>query len=187
MKRPPDHFVFMKVGMHATESLDVILERKQRELDKTGRIFWGYGGATCHPTKQVQPFVRSKLVAGATDVFLLMEPINSLADPQIAPAKEYSVDNVHWQPIPKGITVTGSSYALVLDEIKPMTLEIDPREYAVAVGASAGKHALEYLRGRVDKGCFERAQKVLPAPVAKRHAVGLVARLQDPFAVFVRP
>jgi hypothetical protein len=182
----PNSFVFMKVGKHAKESLDVILERKQRELDKTGRIFWGYGGATCHPTKQVQPFIRSKLAGGVNEIFLLMEPINSLADPQIEPAREYSVDNVNWEPIPKGIIVTGSKYALVLDEITPTTLTVDPRRYVVGIGDSMGKHAIDYLRGRVDKGCFHKAEVPGAHPVSKHHAIGLVARMKDPYAVFVR-
>lgn len=183
----PEAFVFMKVGMHARESLEQILERKQREFDKTGRIFWGYGGGTCHPTKQVQPFARSRLIAGQQSVCLLMESINSLADPQIEPAKYFSVDNENWEPIPKGISVTGSRYAMVLDEIKPMTLEVDPREFVVGIGDSTGKHAIDYLQGRVDKGCFVRTDRPAAHPVAKRRAVGLVARLQEPFAVFVRP
>lgn len=187
MNSIPECFVFMKVGKHARESLDFILERKQRELDATGKIFWGYGGGTCHPTKQVQPFCRSRILAGQTEIYLLMQSVNSLADPKIAPAREYSVDNVNWEPIPKGIQVTGSKYALVLDEIQPMNLELDPREYVVGIGDSAGKHAIDYLKGRVDKGCFERTGKVASHPVAKRHAIGLKARLQEPFAVFVRP
>lgn len=187
MTKVPNSFVFMKVGMHAKESLDVILARKRKEFDKAGRIFWGYGGGTCHPTKQVQPFVKSKILAGEKEIYLLMESINSLADPVIKPAREYSVDNITWEPIPSGITVTGSKYALVLDEIITTTLEIDPREYAVGIGESTGKHAIEYMKGRVDKGCFSISDKPAPIPVSKRHKVSLMAKLQAPYAVFVRP
>ena len=50
-----DTIVFMKVGRHAGETFEEILERKQREYERAGRIFWGYGGGTMHPTQKVQP------------------------------------------------------------------------------------------------------------------------------------
>ena len=56
--QPPQAFIFMRVGSHAGESFDEILERKQRELADAGRIFWGYGGPTLHPITQVQPFAK---------------------------------------------------------------------------------------------------------------------------------
>jgi hypothetical protein len=186
MNHIPDNFVFMKVGMHARETLEVILDRKQKEFEQSGSIFWGYGGSTCHPIKRVQPFVRSRILEGIDEVFLLMEPIMSLADPQLAPAKEFSSDGIVWKPIPKGIRVTGSKYALVLDEIMPATLTFDPREYVVAEGASAGKFATDYLRGRSDKGVFSRAPKAFAGPAGKMHGIGLIAKMQNPFAVLVR-
>src|SRR5258706_290594 len=81
LRAAPNAFIFMKIGSHAGENLEEILERKQREIEVAGRTFWGYGGPPCHPLKQVQPFARS-LVKQPT-IFLLMEYINSLADPQI--------------------------------------------------------------------------------------------------------
>ena len=48
----------MKVGLHAQESIEDIVKRKQREFEDTGSIFWGYGGSTCHPLTMVQPFAK---------------------------------------------------------------------------------------------------------------------------------
>ena len=45
----PDAFIFMKVGNHASENFDAILERKNRERERAGCIFWGYSGA-CLPS-----------------------------------------------------------------------------------------------------------------------------------------
>ena len=61
LTEPNDGLLFMKVGLHAGEKFDEILERKRREYQKAGMIFWGYGGNTCHPTLAVQPFARMKL------------------------------------------------------------------------------------------------------------------------------
>lgn len=48
--RPGYPVLYMKVGMHAGESLEDILERKQAEVDRVGFAMWGYGGPTCPPS-----------------------------------------------------------------------------------------------------------------------------------------
>jgi len=153
----------MKIGSHAGETLEEIIERKQQEIDATGRSFWGYGGTACHPTTQVQPFVRS-LAAKVPKVFLLMEYIHSVANPQIVPATRFSKDGVNWEPVPEGINVTGSRYAIVLDEIVPGELEIPIEDFVVGVGPSTGKVAHEYLSGPNRQGVLN--------PFAKNRASG---------------
>ena len=95
----PTAFIFMKVGNHAGETFETILERKRREFDRAGKIFWGYGGTTLHPIKHVQPFVKS-WIQNAGAIQLVMEPINSKADPDLLPAREYSADGIAWEPNP---------------------------------------------------------------------------------------
>jgi len=180
----PEAFVFMKVGDHAGESFEQILERKRREIEIAGRSFWGYGGATCHPLQQVQPFVRTRLANGSR-VGLLMEAIHSTADPDVHPATEFSADGINWEPIPDGIVVTGSRYALVLEDLSPGDLDFHMDQYEVAVGPSRGTAAADYLRGRVDKGCLVRREggTVTAGPVRK---ISFTATLADPFAVMLR-
>ena len=184
----PDAFIFMKVGTHAGESLEQILERKQQEYDRTGRIFWGYGGSVAHPITQVQPFARQQ-VQQVGSIYLLMEYIDSKADPELVPASQYSVDGVEWEDIPDGIHVTGSRYALVLDQIMPGDLEIPTDKFVVGIGPSRGKGAREYLKGRVDKGCLTRGivetatDEDVEAAVKK---ADYVAKLKEPFAVLLR-
>src|SRR6266446_5833653 len=151
----PSNFIFMKVGNHAGETWEEILERKQKEIENAGRSFWGYGGTSCHPLTQVQPFARS-IARKQAPIYLLMEFIDSKAAPDIVQPTEFSADSVHWEPIPDGINVIGSRYALVLDEIRPGELEIPFQEFAVAVGKSRGKIASDYIAGRIDKACLMR-------------------------------
>ena len=184
----PDKFIFMKVGDHAAETWQQILERKRREYDEAGMIFWGYGGNACHPINQVQPFSKL-LLKEMEDVVLVMEYISSDADPDIVPATEYSKDGVLWEPIPQGIKVTGSRYALVLDEIQPGDLQVSLNRYEVAVGPSAGKPAELYLQGRTDKACFvksreERVVEASPEKITRK--ASFYARLKDPYAVVLR-
>jgi hypothetical protein len=183
----PNAFVFMKVGMHAGETFDEILRRKNAEFAKAGKIFWGYGGPTLHPITQVQPFARTLLETSGA-IYVLMQSIDSHADPDIVPATEYSSDAVTWKPIPDGIRVTGSRYALVLDEIKPGDLEIVLEDYQIALGNSRGKNAAEYLRGHVDKACLMRSGEGRPASLSipKIRKVEFLARLQEPYAVLLK-
>jgi hypothetical protein len=184
----PNKFIFMKVGDHAAETWEQILERKRREYDEAGQIFWGYGGNACHPINQVQPFAKLALKEMG-DVVLVMEYIRSNADPDIVPATEYSKDGVIWEPIPRGIKVTGSRYAMVLDEIRPGDLEVNLGRYEVAVGPSTGKAAEAYLQGRTDKACFvkSREERLTEVPSPKHtRKTSFLAKLKDPYAVVLR-
>ena len=180
-------FVFMRVGSHAGESFEEILERKQREYEEAGMVFWGYGGPTLHPLTQVQPFAKT-WVEDAGSIHILMQPIDSRADPDILPANEFSVDGIEWQPVPNGIRVTGSRYAIVLDEIRPGELELDLGNFEVGIGPSRGRNAANYMRGRVDKGCLVAtgpSEKEVPDG-PKIVSIGYQARLLDPYAVMLR-
>ena len=189
MTNPPDRFLFMKVGNHAGETWEQILQRKRREFEAAGRIFWGYGGTTCHPVGMVQPFARLSLQE-AGGIALVMEAIDSRADPDIVPATEYSTDGIAWEPMPAGVQVTGSRYALVLDEIKDADLLVNLNEYEVALGPSAGKAAEAYLQGHIDKGCFVKSKEARrPAegkPRRLTRRATFTAGLQQPFGVLLR-
>ena len=184
----PNAFIFMRVGNHAGETFEEILERKQREFDRAGKIFWGYGGNTLHPTQHVQPFVDLWKNEGGS-IQILMQSIDSKANPDILPAREYSVDGDNWEPLPSGIVVTGSKYAIVLDEIKPGQLDLDLTKFEVGVGPSKGRNAADYMKGRVDKGCLVATHSERLEPDAKKPpvAIGLQAQLLEPYAVFLRP
>lgn len=183
--RPDEPFVFMKVGRHAGEDLDEILTRKKEELNRAGVIFWGYGGGTMHPIDKVQPFVRSRIEHGG-QIKLLMQSIVSRHPDTEAVAKEFSRDGVNWEPIPEGVVVRGSRYALVIGEIEGGDLDVDFDAYQVGAGPSAGKPAAGYIRGRVDKGCLD------PRTIAQSDEGGhpihidYAAQLVDPYAVLLR-
>lgn len=178
-------FIFMKVGMHAGEDFDSIIQRKLEEIRRTGMSFWGYGGPTCHPTRQIQPFAK-RVVEKKGAIYLCMERINSFADPDIVPAQMYSVDGIKYEPIPEGINVTGSRYAIVLDEIIPEQFEIPMEAYEVACGRSAGRPASSYIKGHVDKACLEINMNRLSDMPEKKKQISFVARMKEPYAVFVK-
>lgn len=180
-----DAFVFMKIGAHAGEDLDSIMRRKLDEIKYTGMSFWGYGGPTCHPTKQIQPFAR-RIVEKKGYIYLCMETIESNADPDVIPATMYSADGINYKPIPDGICVTGSRYAIVLDEILPEEFQIPIEAYEVASGRSMGKPATAYIRGHVDKACLEFNSSRLIDSTKKTKKISFVGRMKEPYAVFVR-
>lgn len=176
----PDRFIFMKVGDHAQETWDSILERKQKEIKTAGVSFWGYGGNTCHPLR-VQEF--SQYNKGK--LYLLMQKIKSNDHQVVGQATEYSVDGQHWSPIPKGVTVTGSKYALLLGEIQPGELLLSISQFKVGIGPNRGKPAMDYLRGRVDKACLELDPK-RPLDPENIKQISVIAKVTEPYAVFVR-
>jgi hypothetical protein len=185
--RPGAGVLYMKVGTHANEPLDAIIERKQAEIDAAGFALWGYGGNTCHPTTMVQPFARDFELRGET-IHLVMHPMVSNHFAVTARAEEMSTDGQEWAPIPDPINVLGSRYALAIATLEPVEFELPFSQTRVALGNSRGRRGDEYIQGRVDKAVFEVVDEPTDDDGVEREAeqIGLVAELVEPFAVFVR-
>jgi hypothetical protein len=185
--KPGEGLLFMKVGTHAGEELADIIARKSEEIRRTGFGMWGYGGNTCHPASMVQPFARSFAQLGRT-IHLCMQKMESNHFAEPSAAAEYSTDGINWQKIPSTIQVRGSRYALIIDCLfeERFTLPLD--QTRVSVGPSMGRLGSKYVQGRVDKACLE----LLDAPKLPNQAnplnveINLVAKLRDPYAVFLR-
>jgi len=177
----------MKVGLHAQESIEEIIARKQKEYDQAGMIFWGYGGGTCHPRSMVQPFVREQEREG-NQVLLIMNKMDSQHDAVPELAQQYSDDGVNWQPVPQGIEVRGSRFAMVLDKLSFDEFDINLDDFEVGVGPSRGRRADNYIMGRADKGCLIYTPTDAAAAPGQRiiKAIEIVARVKEPYAVFLK-
>lgn len=185
---PGDGLLFMKVGIHAQESLEDILERKNKEIADAGVAFWGYGGNTCHPRTMVQPFVK-QFEAKGNRIRLFMQEIDSNHFAEPVRADEYSEDGINWKSIHKDIHVRGSRYALVIKGLRKAEVDIPIEHTKVAIGLSEGQSGGKYIQGRVDKGCLVLAS----APPTSESSVvpriiktQLVADIVEPYAVFLR-
>jgi hypothetical protein len=189
---PGNGILYMKVGTHASESLDSIFRRKTEEIKRAGVSFWGYGGNTCHPESMVQPFAKSYQNLGKP-VYLCMEPMESNHWSVSARAEEYSVNGISWEVVPEAINVIGSRYALVIKELQEADFDLRLDATRVALGNSKGRSGQKYIQGRVDKACLEVVEATGHEEAArvegiKTHVqhIGLVATLAPPFAVYVR-
>lgn len=175
----------MKVGYHAGEELEDIIERKRAEIGSFGFALWGYGGSACHPATQVQPVGDEAERSGSGVVALFLPTTSRPGSPNLL-ATEFSptLDGT-WRPLPDGLTVSGSRHALVLGDLVQEARSIDLSNYRVAVGPSQGRRLSDYLRGRVDKACVQST----PDPSGRATAMATtcaMATLQRPYAVFVR-
>lgn len=179
---PGDGILFMKVGTHANESLDDIIERKRQEIRDAGYAMWGYGGNTCHPRTMVQPFARSYQLPGR-QIRLVMEPMNSQHFASKVRADEYSIDGLSWSEIPASINVLGSRYALCIRDLRRTESTLALGGTRVALGSSRGRTGDIYVNGRVDKACLEVCGEETQQRLVH---IGLVAELVEPFAVFLR-
>jgi hypothetical protein len=183
--KPGAGILYMKVGTHAQESLDDIIERKRKEIQETGFALWGYGGNTCHPLTMVQPFAHDVVDQNGV-IYLCMEPMTSkhFAVPQRA--EEYSADGAKWDLIPPTINVRGSRFALAIGTLDNADFSLPLAQTEVAIGMSRGRPGDRYISGRVDKGCL----RVLEQPIAGEEPrdvhIGLSAKLVEPYAVLLR-
>jgi hypothetical protein len=182
------HLIFMKVDNHAGEALWPTLHRKRKEIDDTGMSFWGYGGATCHPLKQVLPLLA--MAGDPISVPFCMEFINSPYVGTTSRSTEYSADGRTWLPIPTGINVTGSKRAIVMSSLEDASWDLDLSEYEVAVGNCAGQSALDYIFNRVDKACLTRSmtkrEPKWPRRTKPVRHISQIGTLKAPYAVLVR-
>jgi hypothetical protein len=178
--------LYMKVGNHAQETLEAIVERKRKEIEDAGYALWGYGGNTCHPTSMVQPFARD-FQRRAGVIYLYMEPMESKHFGPPVRAEECSTDGINWEKIPAPINVTGSRYALAVRDLRYTDIYLSLAKTKVAIGNSIGRPGNKYVAGRVDKACLEVTQDMSMKPREEPAVhIGLVAELVPPFAVFVR-
>lgn len=185
--KPGSGIIFMKVGTHAQETLEDIIDRKRREIADAGFALWGYGGSTCHPVSMVQPFAKSFEKKGRA-IYLCMEEMDSrhFADP--IRAEQSSADGLKWEDIPPAINVRGSRYALVIKDLRDDDIELPLADTRVAVGNSEGRPGSVYISGRVDKACLEivAAGRLDGPGVNETKHISLVAELAAPYAVFLR-
>jgi len=178
MGRSPSRILMMKVGVHAGEAWEAIVNRKMAEERAVGVTWWGYsyGGSACHPRTQVQPFASAD--ASPVTVVFVRTPHDFLGTPTVA--REYSLNGSTWQPVPDRLMVTGSKFALVLRSMVPTEESVDLGLYELAVGPKAGTPLPRYLRNRLDKACAVRARAPSGDVLVR---VVLRAELAPPFAV----
>lgn len=177
-------FIYMKVGVHASEDLTSIIIRKRAEISKAGVAFWGYGGNTCHPLTAVQPFVEEAVKDGIS-VHLLMQEIKSNHFAEPLRAEQCSADGVTYKKIHPDIHVLGSRYALVIDSLDATEIGVHLNQTKVGIGRLAGNTGESYLRGRVDKACLIYAPE-LPSAESPEVKLVLSARLAPPYAVLLK-
>lgn len=190
---PGTGILYMKVGTHARETLDDIIKRKTREIEKEGVAFWGYGGNTCHPQNVVQPFAKDYNERGQT-VYLCMHPMNSKHFAHPVRADEFSIDGIKWKIIPEDINVLGSRYALVIKNLRKDEFELPLSRTQVALGNCMGSPGSSYIKGRVDKACLQITGDAIEtvregsgeSEADEARHIGLVAELADPYAVYLR-
>lgn len=179
-----DSFLYMKVGVHANESLEEIIARKRKEIADAGVSFWGYGGSSCHPYNAVQPFVKEQTAKG-TKVRLLMQEITSRHYAE-GLAKEFSPDGKNYYPVPKGVNVLGSRYALVVTTLDPIDEVLSLSDTIVGIGNKEGLSGDQYIRGHVDKACLVYSPGSGLAEHKAEIALCLSAELAEPYAVVLR-
>ena len=183
---PGTGLFFMRVGTHARESLEEIVERKTAEIEKRGYTFWGYGGNTCHPVTSVQPFAKDRRASG-NSLFLCMEEMVSeryFGEPLAA--AEYSEDGRNWQDIPADIEVRGSRYALRIDSLRRADFILPLEDTRIPVGPSSGRPGSRFVQGNVDKACLVVEPGAGAHDEFSHRRISLVANVLEPYALMLR-
>jgi hypothetical protein len=178
--------IFMKVGFHSGENLEAIIKRKRQEEGNAGKIFWGYGGTLCHPLTQVIPFVKESLNKVLKPVlFMSFTSSKSKYVSRVGEAREYSFDNKNWYPLPSGVSVKGSRYAIICKNLLRLDVSVNLNFYEVAIGKNKGKPLGEVIKSRIDKACAFLNPNHSDSP-PKMVKILYIAEIVEPFAVILR-
>ena len=185
--RPNQNILFMKVGVHARETLKDIVARKKREIEAAGYAFWGYGGNTCHPITKVNPFVQEALERKNT-IYLCMQEIESSHYEEPIRAESYSCDGINYKTIPREISVLGSRYAVAIKDLELEEFNLPLDKTIVSIGDCKGRRGDKYIKGRVDKACLTLVDDVnlTQSTDEVNIKVSLVAEVCEPFAVLLK-
>jgi hypothetical protein len=184
--RIPDHIVYRKSGFFADEPLDAILERKRQEHRRAGYFFWGYGGTLCHPSTQIRPFVQ-QVIRNGEKPYLVMSYTNSELRQEPKPATQFSIDKRTWLPLPVGINVYGSRFAVICGEPHQCALPLDFQSFVVAIGDSINCPLHKYIRHRVDKACAQRNLEQSGTVLSgAQTTIFWIAEIVEPYAVFLQ-
>ena len=185
--KPNQNILFMKVGVHAKETLEDIIARKKREIEAAGYAFWGYGGNTCHPITKVNPFVQEALERKNT-IYLCMQEIESGHNEEPVRAEYYSCDGIRYKKIPQEINVLGSRYAVAIKDLEIEEFDLPLDKTVVSIGDCKGRRGDKYIKGRVDKACLTllEHEKLSQGSDETTIKVSLVAELCEPYAVLLK-
>ncbi len=180
------------MGPHAGESEEFIFERKIKEVSDAGRSFWVHRSSNAKP-ERVKALCRKAGAEGRPVYCVFIEPSSRggaqpTSEGQLA--TRYSADGGSWLPVPEGIRPTGNisrgATAMVFDAIEMVNgrIEIDLWDYSDF--GFPGK-ALPVRQGGSTL-CVERHPSLGDPARLKSHRrrVVAVARMADPFAVWLR-
>lgn len=188
IEKLPRFIFFMKVGPHSGLTLQEIIAIKEKEERKCGKFFWGYAGTLCHPFR-VTSFAKYAIASGVTPMLVMAyTPSAYLASKKLL--TEFSEDGIHWQPLPKGVVLTGCKYAVIGRGLRPCKMKIDINSYVIWESAQQrlwegfARTLGDYLRGQVNKACAILS----PSPKKPRREVEIIyaAEITEPYCVFVR-
>jgi hypothetical protein len=183
------NIVLMKYGPYYGEDTLAVIDRKRLEFSKHGYFFWGYGGTTCHPITRLRPFAKQATRFGGK-VYLALTPTESKFGILTAPRKRFSVDRIRTpeegDPLPEGIFVYRSAFALRCGELFEVKRTIDLSQYVVALDSVQPPRRLqEYLRFRTDKACANYFPSSEGLEKGKLVQIDYIAEVLPPYAYFL--
>jgi hypothetical protein len=125
-------FVWCIAGVHINESLDEIVARKQRDIQRYGWCLWAYGGAgNAHPDLQVRRLAAD--LGGADDYLTVLMPTSGIDSPPGAAFDGYrEAPSGSITVLPDGMSpVTGGarSWAFVLSSLEVRQVSVDLAAY----------------------------------------------------------
>lgn len=181
------YLILSVIGSHAGEGIKEIFDRKQEEIDKTGKSFWLVQSYKARP-EQVQYICKKADELGQPIYCAFINPAQAGgANPTIDsnPANYFSLDSKEWTDIPVGIKTTGkvnrNSTALVFDrlDISGADVEVDLWDYS----EFGTNDPVKLILGASTICCEKKPSEGLKSRFRKIVGIG---RLVPPYGVWLK-
>jgi hypothetical protein len=170
------------VGWHAGESVEGIIERKRTDIERAGRTVWLY-----QSWKASIPTIQQFGHAFPNPAVIFLEG-SAVPTSAASPAREMSVNQNAWEPLPHGISpVTGKlpGGGLVIGELTPVDFEIDLWNYIEHL-QDPRLGSLRFQRGASTACAVPSPNGPVKGMTSRLRRVVAIARLVPPYGTFLR-
>lgn len=183
------HILIMKAGPYCNYSLDEIIDIKQKEQQKIGKFFWGYGGVFCRPNI-INAFISHALANKKRPVVLFSTTISAYNTSDGGRFTHFSSDKSIWQSLPSEVLLVGNKnaphFAIVARNLKKVNIQLNLSNYCSFTGVfpNPDKYLDHYFRFRVDKACGYYLPRNTDNP--KIIKIDYISELVEPYCIFIK-
>lgn len=144
------YILFLKYAIFKNGTKEELFAMKQNEIDKSGKMYWGYGGYDVLPERDIRPLINLAKSKGEVVKVLFCQTKTFIKEDYIR-GTELSTDNISFKKAPHRITLHGNKFAFVMKNLQKVDIDLNLLEYQVTNGNQKNKCMADVIKGYTNK------------------------------------